>query len=141
MVLNKYIALRRGDKNSVQQMFDDCNHALSGGNSVYMFPEGTRSKTRELKKFKSGAFVLAKDNYVPILPIAISGTREALPKYSLNFHGKNLIIIEILPEIPFEHFQNMSIESIAEEIKGIISKHVLKNYQLIDQHEQRRTKV
>jgi len=133
MVLNQYIALRRGDKNSVQQMFDDCNRSLSSGNSIFMFPEGTRSKYRELKTFKSGAFVLAKDNKVPILPIAISGTREALPKYSLNFHGKNLIIIQVLPEIPFEYFKEMSIDKIAEEVRQSISAQVLDNYKIIDQ--------
>ena len=117
MRLNKYIALKRGDKESVQEMFDDCNKAISQGSSVYIFPEGTRSKTKELRSFKPGAFVLAKDNKVPILPIVISGTRKALPKYSLNFHGKNPIHIEILPEIPYAEFQDMPIEELSSNVR------------------------
>jgi len=132
MRLNRYIALRRGDKASVQQMFDDCNKAISQGNSIYMFPEGTRSKNRQLKKFKQGAFILAKNNCIPILPIAISGTREALPKHSLNFHGKNPIIVEVLSEISSETVKQLSVEELSNRVHSIISRQVMINYSIID---------
>jgi 1-acyl-sn-glycerol-3-phosphate acyltransferase len=132
MRLNRYIALRRGDKTSVKQMFDDCNRAISQGNSVFMFPEGTRSKSRELKSFKPGAFILAKDNHVPILPIAISGTREALPKHSLNFHGKNPIIVEVLSEISSEIVDQLSIDELAARVHSVIQRQVTNNYTIIN---------
>jgi len=132
MRLNRYIALRRGDKESVQQMFDDCNKAISQESSVFMFPEGTRSKTRQLKSFKPGAFILAKDNQIPILPIAISGTREALPKHSLNFHGKNPILVEILPEISSDTVNELSVQELSDKVHSEISKKVLMNYGIID---------
>jgi 1-acyl-sn-glycerol-3-phosphate acyltransferase len=132
MHLNNYIALRRGDKGSVQQMFDDCNKAISRGSSVFMFPEGTRSKNRELKSFKTGAFILAKDNHVPILPIAISGTREALPKHSLNFHGKKHIIVEILPEVSSEIVDRLSLEELSAKVHSVIQRQVTNNYAIID---------
>jgi len=132
MRLNRYIALRRGNKASVQKMYDDCNKAISRGSSVFMFPEGTRSKNRELKSFKPGAFILAKDNHVPILPIAISGTREALPKHSLNFHGKNPIIVEVLPEISSEIVDQLSLEELSAKVHSIIQRQVTKNYAIID---------
>src|SRR3989454_1863322 len=43
MTLNRYIKLRRGDKTSVQQMMRECERTLAQGNSIMMFPEGTRS--------------------------------------------------------------------------------------------------
>jgi 1-acyl-sn-glycerol-3-phosphate acyltransferase len=132
MRLNRYIALRRGDKASVQRMFDDCNKSISQGNSIFMFPEGTRSKNRQLKPFKPGAFVLAKDNQIPILPIAISGTREALPKHSLNFHGKNPIIVEILPEFSYHTVKELSVEELSSRVHSVISSKVMENYTLID---------
>ena len=85
MTLNRYIKLIRGDKESIRLMLQDCNKTLAGGSSVFIFPEGTRSETGRLRPFKPGAFFLAKENKLPILPIVINGTREALPKYSLNF--------------------------------------------------------
>lgn len=122
MTLNGYIKLTRGDRKSVRMMLEDCNRALAGGNSVYLFPEGTRSKTGAVKSFKPGAFLLAQDNKVPILPIVINGTKDALPKESLNFHGTHPIQVQILEEIPYESFRDLSPEETAEMVRGRISE-------------------
>ena len=52
---------------------------LKSGTSVWIAPEGTRSKTGELGPFKGGAFRMALDLDVRILPVAIDGTRRILP--------------------------------------------------------------
>jgi 1-acyl-sn-glycerol-3-phosphate acyltransferase len=80
MALNGYIALRRGDRQSVTRMFDACRATLAQGNSIMMFPEGTRSRTGELQPFKAGAFELALDARLPVLPIVVQGSQTALPK-------------------------------------------------------------
>ena len=49
-----------------------------------IFPEGTRSTDGEIKAFKHGAFSLARELSVPIVPIVIDGTRDALPKHGLK---------------------------------------------------------
>lgn len=54
--------------------------AVARGRSVVVFPEGTRSATGELLPFKDGAFRLAIEAGVPIVPCAIGGTRLILPK-------------------------------------------------------------
>ena len=46
-----------------------------------VFPEGTRSASGELGPFKDGAFLLAIEAQVPILPLAVHGTRTALRKH------------------------------------------------------------
>ena len=124
MRLNRYIRLVRGDKDSVQRMFRDCNEAIARGSSVYIFPEGSRSKTGQLKPFKTGAFSLAWENKLPILPIAISGTRDALPKHSLNFHGKHQIRVKVLEEIPYEAFENITPEETAAMVRARIVKNL-----------------
>ncbi len=121
MTLNRYIKLTRGNKQSIKKMMADCNKALKDGISVYIFPEGTRSETGILRPFKPGAFLLAHENKVPILPIAINGTTGALPKKSLNFHGKHSIRVRILEEIPYEAFQNMLPEETAAMVRSKIS--------------------
>lgn len=50
--------------------------------TIIMFPEGTRSPTGELQRFKKGAFVLALKAGVPVVPIAVVGSREVMPKGS-----------------------------------------------------------
>lgn len=124
MRLNRYILLVRGDKDSIRQMLEDCNRALAAGNSIFMFPEGTRSETGLLRPFKTGAFSLARDNRLPILPVAISGTRDALPKYSFKFHGVKKIRVRILEEIPYESFAAMSVEETAAMVRERIAAHV-----------------
>jgi 1-acyl-sn-glycerol-3-phosphate acyltransferase len=52
--------------------------ALSGGDSVIFFPEGTFTATRGLRAFHLGAFQAAVTAGVPVIPLAISGTRTVL---------------------------------------------------------------
>ena len=117
MRLNRYIELKRGDKRSVAKMMQDCEEALNQGSSVLIFPEGTRSPDGSIKKFKPGAFILALEQKAPILPIVITGTNTALPKYSMNFHGSHDIRIRVMPEIPHEAFAHLSPEEAAEMVR------------------------
>jgi len=67
MTLNRYVKLRRGDRESVKQMMAACEQTLRSGSSIMMFPEGTRSKTGVLQPFKTGAFELALRTRMPLL--------------------------------------------------------------------------
>ena len=120
MYLNRYIRLRRGDRKSIEQMMADAETALAEGSSILMFPEGTRSSDGKVKQFKSGAFILAQKMQVPILPIVISGTNSALPKYSLKFHGSHDIRIRVLKEIPYDHFSHMITDELSDMVREII---------------------
>jgi 1-acyl-sn-glycerol-3-phosphate acyltransferase len=124
MYLNNYIPLRRGDKESIARMLARCEAALAQGNSIYMFPEGTRSTGTRLRPFKPGAFLLAHKMKRPILAVAINGTRKALPKYSLNFHGRQELGIEVVGEIPYAEFKDKSVEETAAMVRARIAAHV-----------------
>jgi 1-acyl-sn-glycerol-3-phosphate acyltransferase len=121
MYLNRYIKLKRGDKKGIAKMFVDCEKALAEGNSLFVFPEGTRSETGSLKPFKSGAFILAKKMKIPILPVVISGTKGALPKHSMNFHGSQKMSIRVLEPVPYERFANLSANETGDMISNIIA--------------------
>ena len=124
MRLNRYIELKRGDKKSIIKMMKDCDRAIKTGSSVFIFPEGTRSETGILKRFKPGAFTIAKRNKVPILPVAISGTIKVGHKNSAILNRKCRFSIKVLDEIPYESFADKEAEEIAEIIHNIIGKHV-----------------
>jgi 1-acyl-sn-glycerol-3-phosphate acyltransferase len=81
-MLNRYIALHRGDRKSVAQMAEDCRYWLRRGMPVMMYPEGTRSPDGEIKEFNKGAFTLAVEVNCPVFPIVIDGTADALPRKS-----------------------------------------------------------
>ncbi|SDT84861.1 lysophospholipid acyltransferase family protein [Desulfobacula phenolica] len=124
MVLNGYVKLRRGDKDSVRQMMDQCEKLLKQNISIILFPEGTRSKTGRVKPFKPGAFILAKKMKKSILPLVINNTKNALPKHSLMIQGKQWMEIRVLDEIPFSTFEHMEIDDIAKMVQKMISSHV-----------------
>jgi 1-acyl-sn-glycerol-3-phosphate acyltransferase len=71
----------RGDKGSAGAAMQRCRDYLERDMPVMIFPEGTRSTTKELLPFKDGAFRLAIETGSEVLPMALSGTRTALRKH------------------------------------------------------------
>ena len=72
------VRLIRGNKESIVEAMKDCSDRLGKRTSVMLFPEGTRTRDGSLGQFKDGAFRLAIEHQVPILPMVVNGTREAL---------------------------------------------------------------
>ena len=88
---------------------------LKKGASVAIFPEGTRSKDREIHNFKAGAFILAKDAGVPILPIVMDNTDKMMRKgFFMNW--SNRITIKVLPPIPAEEVSERSVKEVMAEV-------------------------
>jgi 1-acyl-sn-glycerol-3-phosphate acyltransferase len=126
MRLNEYIPLKRGDKESIVQMLRSCRETLAAGNSIMMFPEGTRSPDGRLRSFKTGAFELAKDTGNPILPIVVTGTADALPKRGFVLRGRHPIRVKVLDGIPYEAFADESIESLTNRVHALIAGEIEK---------------
>ncbi len=59
---------------------------VRGGKSLMVFPDGTRTPDGRLQEFKHGAFKIAVRARVPVVPVAIRGTFELLPKTTLAPH-------------------------------------------------------
>jgi len=77
---------------------------LRGGVSVLFFPEGTRSESGDMGDFQNGAFKLAIKEKVPILPIRLKGTGDAIPKGSWIFSIKTKGSLKVLPPIETSGF-------------------------------------
>lgn len=75
-----HIPLSRSSKKSGKNALIECNKLLENNNSVFVFPEGTRSKTGKLGDFKMGAFKISYENNVPIIPIIIKISHEMMPR-------------------------------------------------------------
>jgi len=79
------IKLVRGNRDSAADAIMQCRDRLKKRVSVMIFPEGTRSRSWDMLPFKDGAFRLAIEAGVPILPIAVAGTRFAMAKGTFRF--------------------------------------------------------
>ena len=121
MLLNRYIKVIRGNPDSVRRMLEACEKTLSAGNSVMIFPEGTRSPDGRMRAFKTGAFDLAKRTERPLLPIVIQGTSDALPKRGFVMQGRHAIRINVLDEIPYDEFAHMPTEILTQRIRDRIA--------------------
>jgi 1-acyl-sn-glycerol-3-phosphate acyltransferase len=89
---------------------------LKRGACVSIFPEGTRSKDGEIHNFKAGAFVLAKDAGVPILPIVLDGT-NTMVRNGWLMNWRNKITIRILPPVSAEDVVNRDIKDVMTEVR------------------------
>src|SRR5215204_5453395 len=95
------VPVRRGERESAAAALAECRDRLARRVSVMIFPEGTRSRTDELLPFKDGAFKLAIETGVPILPVAVAGTRDCMAKGSFAFrpaHAKARVLAPISTE-------------------------------------------
>jgi 1-acyl-sn-glycerol-3-phosphate acyltransferase len=80
------IAVRRHDAKSRRESLDQIRDRLRKRVTVMVMPEGTRSPTGHLLPFRDGAFRVAVELGVPVLPIAVGGTRYAMAKGSFLFN-------------------------------------------------------
>lgn len=89
---------------------------LGRGASVAIFPEGTRSKDGEIHRFKAGAFSLAKEAGVEILPVVMTGTAAMFRGWRMNW--TNRIRIRVLPAVSVEEAAEMDVKELAQEVQG-----------------------
>jgi 1-acyl-sn-glycerol-3-phosphate acyltransferase len=122
MRFNDYIELDRGKVKSNAKMMKDCAKTIVNGNSIMIFPEGTRSLDGIMRAFKLGAFEIAKETKTGILPIVVKGTAHALPKGGIELQGKHHMSITVLPEIPYSDFADLSSEELCEKVRNKIQE-------------------
>ncbi len=115
-----YITVDRSDEESKAEMLEKSYNCLRSGTSIMIFPEGTRSSDSEIGFFKRGAFQLALQADVPILPVLIDGTGGILPKNGLIFGGKNKILIRVLDPVLPTAFKTDNPDELAQHFNSMM---------------------
>ena len=93
------IIVDRSDRESKQKSLERLKKILTDGISILLFAEGTQNRTKEmLQPFKDGAFRLAIDTQMPLLPIVVIGAGKLMPPGTINLRP-GLIKIIVAPEI------------------------------------------
>lgn len=88
-----YISIDRSDTRSAVRSLKRAAENIHNGTSVLFFPEGTRSNDGALLPFKNGGFIMAVDAKVPIIPMAVSGTYQVMPKGGRLIHRRSAHLV------------------------------------------------
>lgn len=117
------IPVSRGDRRSRAQVMIDTKERLAQNVSVMIMPEGTRSPDGRVGEFNDGAFKLALKLGVPVLPIALEGSFDALPKNGWLFGSGSLIHLHVFEPILPDEWKGDGTE-LCEHVRQLIVKQV-----------------
>jgi 1-acyl-sn-glycerol-3-phosphate acyltransferase len=116
-----HIFLNRANSKNALETLNKAKEKLVNGTSIVIFPEGTRSKTGNVNPFKRGAFNLAFDLQLPILPITLIGTGTILPTDSFNIlPGKVKMIIH--EPIDIKDYKETDVIKLMNNVKNTIAE-------------------
>jgi 1-acyl-sn-glycerol-3-phosphate acyltransferase len=116
-----YISIdRKGSRDTVRAM-NEAAQRIRDGMSVVIFPEGSRSPDGSIQPFKKGGFTLAIKSKVPIVPVAVVGSREIMPKGRITVNSGK-ITIRIGPTIETKELSLQDWKSLMGKVAESISK-------------------
>ena len=115
------ILIDRSNPEEAHRSLKLAREKVQGGTSIVILPEGTRSRTGELGSFKRGAFVLAMELGLPVLPVTIANTRGILPAGTLAlFPGRATMIIH--EPVDSSRYTSETCDDFRNLVKGIIQQ-------------------
>lgn len=121
-----HIFIDRTDHDSAIKSLNEAKKKIINGTSIIFFPEGTRSFDGSIRDFKKGAFKMALDLDLPILPVTIIGTKAILPNKTLDlFPGK--VSMRIHEPILIESYSDVNIDELVKKAHKIMVEAIKKN--------------
>lgn len=117
-----HISINRGSTVEAVESLRRAAGGIRGGVSAFIFPEGTRSRDGSLQPFKKGGFKLAIQSGAAVVPVAIVGTRQVLPRDSYVFRPGR-IDLYIDPPIATEGLTDEDLPRLIEDVRHAIARH------------------
>jgi 1-acyl-sn-glycerol-3-phosphate acyltransferase len=121
ITISGMIFVDRSNRRKAIESMLNAGKMVKAGKSVLTFPEGTRTKTGDLNVFKKGAFLLAINAGVPIIPIAIEGTGAIFPANKIVFKPGNASL-KILDPIETIGYNKNNVQELIDKCHGLISE-------------------
>jgi len=115
--LTNSVRIKRESMRSGAQFLIQAENEMLKGSSILLFPEGTRSRSREMRPFKEGAFVLAKKLGCGVIPIVHTGSEKTFDRGSWVLKGKTTIHIRVLDEIPAEEVKKLDVKMLIKMVR------------------------
>ena len=111
----------RGDRAKAIEAMKPAVDAMREGLSVVIAPEGTRSATKKLGKFKKGAFHIAMAAGVPIVPVVIKNSLDALPRDGIVIRAATVDVV-VHPPIPTTNWKREDLDENIAKIEALYEK-------------------
>ncbi len=130
--LTNSIRIKRESLRSGAQFLSQAETEIAKGSSILLFPEGTRSKTKEMRRFKEGAFLLARKMNCGVIPIVHIGSEKTFDRGSWMLKGKTHIHIRVLDEIPAEEVETLEVK----ELMMLVRKKMEEGIAMLEQEKE-----
>jgi 1-acyl-sn-glycerol-3-phosphate acyltransferase len=114
------VAIDRGRAATMHEAINEgVRKVAANGASVMVYPEGTRTRDGAMRSFKRGAFHMAIDNGLPLLPVTIAGSYHAWPPGWIARGGR--MVVQIGDPIPVEGLTRADVTRLMAECHDLIS--------------------
>jgi 1-acyl-sn-glycerol-3-phosphate acyltransferase len=121
------ISLNRSNRQEAVRSLKDGTSKLAGGWSVLIYPEGTRTSDGNLQPFKKGAFMMAVQTGIPILPVTCNGAFKVMPKKTLAFRPGH-ITVTVGDPIASAGLTEADVPQLIDKTRAAIEKHLEPDY-------------
>src|SRR5829696_981065 len=117
-----HIPINRGSTAESIASLQRAARLLGGGVSAFLFPEGTRTRDGSLQPLKKGGFRLAMESGLPLVPVAIVGTRRAMPRGSMVLRA-GPVEMHIDPPIPTAGLAEADLPALMRQVCEAMESH------------------
>ncbi len=121
--ISPFISVKREDPQNAMQSFRNAVQSISDGDSVIIFPEGTRSEDGTLGQFKKGAFLLATKSGKAIVTLAIKGTSDVMPKGKFEINPQT-VTLTFVKQFDIEYIREAGINTLMNETFDLMKQHL-----------------
>jgi 1-acyl-sn-glycerol-3-phosphate acyltransferase len=115
-----YVSIDRSNRDKAIASIERCKQLIADGVSVFLAPEGTRSRDGRIGPLKKGGFHLAIDTGTPIVPVAISGTFNILPRGGRSSRLGQRVHVHY--GVPID--SNQPMEALMDTVAAFFTSHV-----------------
>ena len=128
MRLAGYISINRSNPKKAMRSLKRAARQIREGYPAVVFPEGTRSRTGKLLPFIPGAFLLAIESGVPVIPVGVSGSFDILASGSLRIQSNTRVVLKIGAPIETKGFTNTKTDrqELAEKAREAVKECIRK---------------
>jgi 1-acyl-sn-glycerol-3-phosphate acyltransferase len=124
LAINRSLRIYRNASDAWERFEKQAVKSLAEGNSLLIFPEGTRSRTGVMGKFKEGAFKLALETKTDLQPMVLDGSSKAVPQKGWVLTGRSKMVVRVLDIMPYESFKDLTASQLAQKVHGLISENL-----------------